>query len=141
MPTISTQDIIRLVVEGLERTWQDQQPREKRIHMSHLKLTNPETFDGKPWTSFSTWWKTVTKYLSFYPEIMDQQRIAWVGTLLTCTTKAWDLHRYDTFGEGDTWVNWIHMSRLKMTNPETFDGKPLTSFSTWWGCNCHCQHV
>jgi len=48
----------------------------------------------------------VTKYLSFYPETGDQQRIAWVGTLLTGTTKAWDLHRYDTLGEGNTWVNY-----------------------------------
>jgi len=48
----------------------------------------------------------VTKYLSFYPETGDQQRIAWVGTLVTGTAKAWDLHRYDALGEVHTWVNY-----------------------------------
>jgi len=66
-------------------------------------MTNPETFDGKPTTPFNNWWKSVTKYLSFYPETGDQQKIAWVGTLLTGTVKAWDLHRYDTMGEKDSW--------------------------------------
>jgi len=65
-------------------------------------MTNPETFDGKPTTPFNSWWKSVTKYLSFYPETRDQQKIAWVGTLLTGTAKAWDLHRYDTMGEKDS---------------------------------------
>ena len=51
-------------------------------------MTNPETFDGKPSTPFNTWWKSVTKYLSFYPETSDQQMIAWVGTLLTGMAKA-----------------------------------------------------
>jgi len=69
-------------------------------------MTNPETFDGKPSTPFNTWWKSVTKYLSFYPETSDQQKIAWVGTLLTGMAKAWDLHCYDTLGENDSWVNY-----------------------------------
>jgi len=69
-------------------------------------MTNPETFDGKPSTPFNVWWKSVTKYPSFYPETSDQQKIAWVGTLLTGTAKAWDIHRYDTLGENDSWVNY-----------------------------------
>jgi len=105
-PTLSAQELIRPVAEGVTRAQQDVAPREERVRTSRLKMTNPETFDGKPSTSFSTWWKTVTKYLSFYPETGDQQRIAWVGTLLTGTAKAWDLHRYDTLGEGDSWVNY-----------------------------------
>jgi len=71
-------------------------------------MTNPKTFDGKPSTPFNVWWKSVTKYLSFYPETSDQQKIAWVGTLLTGTAKAWDLHRYDTQGENDSWVNYCY---------------------------------
>jgi len=67
-------------------------------------MENPETFDGKPTTPFNNWWKTVTKYLTFYPETCDQQKIVWVATLLTGTAKAWDLHRYDTMGENDTWA-------------------------------------
>jgi len=51
-------------------------------------MTNPKTFNGKPSTPFNTWWKSVTKYLSFYLETSDQQKIAWVGTLLTGTAKA-----------------------------------------------------
>jgi len=47
-----------------------------QVRTSHLKMTNPETFDGKPSTPFNTWWKSVTKYLSFYPETSDQQKIA-----------------------------------------------------------------
>jgi len=66
-------------------------------------MTNPETFDGKTTSSFNTWWRSVTKYLGFYPETRDQQKIAWVGTLLTGTAKAWDLHRYEEMGEHDTW--------------------------------------
>ena len=68
-------------------------------------MTNPDTFDRSPTTSFNTWWRSVTKYLGFYRETGDRQKIAWVGTLLTGTARAWDLHRYDTLGEVDTWFN------------------------------------
>jgi len=80
-------------------------------------MTNPETFDGKPSTPFNTWWKSVTKYLSFYPETSDQQKIAWVGTLLTGTAKAWDLHRYDMLGENDSWVNYAVDIRIEYYDP------------------------
>jgi len=80
-------------------------------------MTNPETFDGKPSTPFNTWWKSVTKYLSFYPETSDQQKIAWVGTLLTGTAKAWDLHRYDMLGENDSWVNYAADIRTEYHDP------------------------
>jgi len=55
-------------------------------------MANPESFDGKPTTPFSTWWKSVVKYLGFYPGTGDRQKIAWIGTLLTGTAKARDLH-------------------------------------------------
>jgi len=76
-------------------------------------MTNPETFDGKPTTPFNTWWRSVTKYLGFYPETEDRQKIAWVGTLLTGTAQAWDLHRYDMLGEADTWVNYSRAIRAE----------------------------
>ena len=76
-------------------------------------MTNPETFDGSPSTSFNTWWRSVTKYLGFYPETGDRQKIAWVGSLLTGTAKAWDLHRYDTMGKADTWVNYSSAIRTE----------------------------
>jgi len=76
-------------------------------------MTNPETFDGKPTTPFNHWSKSVTKYLSFYPDTGDQQKIAWVGTLLTGTAKAWDLHRYDTMGENDSWSQYATAIRAE----------------------------
>jgi len=78
---------------------------------------NSETFDGKPSTLFNVWWKSVTKYLSFYPETSDQQKIAWVGTLLTGTAKAWDLHHYDTLGENNSWVNYVADNRTEYHDP------------------------
>jgi len=69
-------------------------------------MENLEPFDGKPMTPFNIWWQLVVKYLGFYPETSDQQKIAWVGTLLTGTAKAWDLHRYTTLGDNDTWANY-----------------------------------
>jgi len=42
-------------------------------------------------------------YLGFYPETVDRQKIAWVGTLLTDTALVWHLHRYRELGENDTW--------------------------------------
>lgn len=80
-------------------------------------MTNPETYDGRPSAPFNVWWKSVTKYLSFYPETNDQQKIAWVGTLLTGTAKAWDLHRYDTLGENDTWANYAAAIRTEYHDP------------------------
>jgi len=105
-PTITTRDLIQLVAEGVAQATQRTTADPNRVRTSRLKMENPETFDGKPTTPFNNWWKTVTKYLSFYPETSDQQKIVWVGTLLTGTAKAWDLHRYDTLDENDTWANY-----------------------------------
>jgi len=85
-------------------------------------MENPETFDGKPTTPFNNWWKTVVKYLSFYPETCDQQKIVWVGMLLTGTAKAWDLHRYDTMGENDSGANYCAAIRT-----EYFDSREAAS--------------
>ena len=88
-------------------------------------MENPEPFDGKPTTPFNNWWKTVTKYLSFYPETSDQQKIVWVGTLLTGTAKAWDLHRYDTMGENDTWTNYSAAIRTEYFDSREAAGAQL----------------
>ena len=100
---MTAQTLVALVVEGVQRANQTQPRTEERVQMSPLKMTNPKSFDGKTTSSFNTWWRSVTKYLGFYPETRDQQKIAWVGTLLTGTAKAWDLHRYEEMGEHDTW--------------------------------------
>jgi len=60
--------------------------REDRIHTSRLKMENPEKFDGKSSSTFNQWWEPVTMYLGFYPEMVDCQKITWVGSLLTDTT-------------------------------------------------------
>jgi hypothetical protein len=80
-------------------------------------MTYPEPFDGKPATPFNTWWKSVVKYLSFNPETRDAQKIAWVGTLLTDTARAWDLHRYDKMGENDHWEQYSQAIRTEYFDP------------------------
>jgi len=115
-PQITTQDLVRLVAEGVTAARAAEGPRPDRPRTARLKMENPQTFDGKPSTSFNTWWKSVTKYLSFYPETDDGQKIAWLGTRLTGTAKAWDLHRYDTLGEEDTWVNYSAAIRAEYEN-------------------------
>jgi hypothetical protein len=108
-PALTARDLVEWVAEGVTRanqapsTHRPREAREERIQMSRLKMTNPEPFDGKPATPFNPWWKSVIKYLSFYPETRDAQKIAWVGTLLAGTARTWDLHRYDEMGENDTW--------------------------------------
>jgi len=69
-------------------------------------MENPDKFDGKNTTSFNQWWEAVTMLLGFYPETVDRQKIAWIGTLLTDTAKSWHLNRYRDLGEADTWVNY-----------------------------------
>jgi hypothetical protein len=100
-------DIARAVAEGIAAAQQAPRAAQpERVNASRLKMKNPETFDGKSTTQFSPWWKSVVKYLGFYPETVDRQKIAWVGTLLTGTAKAWDLHRHEVLGDRDTWVNY-----------------------------------
>jgi len=70
-PQITTQDLVRLVAEGVAAARAAEGPRPDRPRTARLKMENPETFDGKLSTSFNTWWKSVTKYLSFYPETDD----------------------------------------------------------------------
>jgi len=55
-------------------------------------------------------------YLGFYPETVDRQKIAWVGTLLTDTALVWHLHWYRELGENDTWVNYSAAIRTEYRN-------------------------
>jgi len=41
--------------------------------------------------------------LGFYPETVDRQKIAWVGTLLMDTALIWHLQRYCELQENNTW--------------------------------------
>jgi len=67
-PTITTQDLVRLVAEGVERARQDRMARPEQGNIARLKMKNPETFDGKGSTSFNQWWEAVTMFLGFYPK-------------------------------------------------------------------------
>ena len=69
-----------------------QPPRPEAVHAPRLKMENPSEYDGKPTTPFNTWWESVEDYLSIYPGTSEAQKIAWVGTRLTGTAKAWHLH-------------------------------------------------
>jgi len=79
---LTPEEIARLVGEGIAAARTDQRAPEVRTNTSRLKLKNPESFDGKPTSAFNVWWELVLKYIGFYPETLDTQKIAWVGTLL-----------------------------------------------------------
>ena len=116
-PAITTQDLIRLVAEGVERARQERQPSERaQVRTSRLKMENPEKFDRKSSSTFNQWWESVTMYLGFYPETIDSQKIAWVGTLLSDTALVWHLHRYRELGETDTWVNYTAAIQAEYRN-------------------------
>jgi len=120
------------VAEGVTRAQIYVEPRRDAIRTLRLKMTNPETFDGKLSTPFNTWWKSVTKYLYFYPETGDQQKIAWVGTLLTGTAKAWDLHRYDTMGENDSWSKYSAAIRAEYLDTQEAANAQLKVSQLWY---------
>jgi len=119
--TLTTEElartIARAVAEGLAAAAPTTPaPAAARINTSRLKMKNPEPFDGKNTTNFNQWWESVTMYLGFYPETVDQQKIAWIGTLLTDTALAWHLHRYRDLGYADTWFNYSAAIRAEYHN-------------------------
>jgi len=68
-------------------------------------MENPKKVDGKSSSTFNQWWESVIMYLGFYPETIDCQKIAWVGTLLTDMALVWHLHQYQELRDNDTWAN------------------------------------
>jgi len=58
--TITTQDLVRQVAEGVERARQDRLARPEQGNIARLKMKNPETFDGKSSTAFNQSWEAVT---------------------------------------------------------------------------------
>jgi len=99
-------EIALLVGAGIAAAQLPGRPAEPQIQTSHLKMENPEKFDGKSSSAFNQWWESVTMYLGFYPETVDWQKIAWIETLLTDTALVWHLQRYRELGERDTWANY-----------------------------------
>jgi len=103
---LTQEEIARLVDVGIAAARTDQRAPEVRTNTSRLKWKNPESFDGKPTTAFNVWWEWVLEYIGFYPETLDTQKIAWVGTLLSDTAKAWHQHRRRTMADRDTWARY-----------------------------------
>jgi len=101
---LTPEEIAWLVGEGIAAARTDQRTMEVRINTSQLKLKNPESFDRKPSSAFNVWWESVLKYIWFYPETVDTQKIAWVGTLLSDTVKSWHQHRCRMMADRDTWA-------------------------------------
>jgi len=87
-----------------------------RMLTSRLKMENPEKFDGKSSSTFNQWWESVTMYLGFYPEMIDHQKITWIGTLLTDTTLVWYLHRHRQLQDNDTWANYAMAIQAEYRN-------------------------
>ena len=110
------QELVQLVAEGVARAQMYGEPRRETIRTYRLKMENPEKFDGKSPTAFNQWWESVTMYLGFYPDMIDRQKIAWVGTLLTDTALVWHLHRYRELRDNDTWVNYSAAIKTKYHN-------------------------
>jgi hypothetical protein len=115
-PIISPADLVQLVAEGVTRAQMYAPPRPERANTSRLKMENPEKFDGKSTSTFNQWWESVVMYLGFYPETVDRQKIAWIGTLLTDTALVWHLHRYRELGDTDTWERYAAALRAEYHN-------------------------
>jgi len=114
---LTPDEIARLVGAGITAARAPERPaNEARINASRLKTENPEKFDGKSSSTFNQWWESVTMYLGFYPETVDRQKIAWVGTLLTDTVLVWHLHRYRELRDNDTWANFSAAIRTEYRN-------------------------
>ena len=113
---LTPEEIARLVGAEIAAAQVPARPAEAQIRTSRLKIENPDKFDGKNTTSFNQWWEAVTMFLRFYPETSDRQKIAWLGTLLTDTVKAWHLNRYRDLGDVDTWVNYAAAIRAEYRN-------------------------
>ena len=55
-------------------------------------------------------------FLGFYPETGDQQKIAWVGTILSETALVWHLQQFCELKGNDTWVNYAAVIQAEYHN-------------------------
>jgi len=115
---LTPEEIARLVGLGIAAAQVPKRPEQlaNRVNASRLKMENPEKFNGKSSFTFNQLWESVTMYLGFYPETIDRQKIAWVGTLPTDTALVWHLHRYRELRENDTWANYSAAIRADYRN-------------------------
>jgi hypothetical protein len=109
------------LAQAMARYMPNNQPRIEPERVARIKLPTPGTFDGKPKTPFRPWWKTIRHYFRFYPPTTDEQRIAFVGALLTDEAKAWHHDRDDLITEDprrrDNWVAYSEAIIAEYTDP------------------------
>ena len=79
-------------------------------------MKNPEAFDGKSSTAFNQLWEAVTMFLGFYPETGDQQKIAWIGRILSDTALVWHLQHFRELKGNNTWVNYAAAIQAEYRN-------------------------
>jgi len=113
---LTPEEIAQLVGAGIAAAQVPPPQAEPRPRTSRLKMENPAKFDRKNPTAFNQWWESVTMYLGFYPETIDRQKIAWVGTLLSDTALVWHLHRYRELHDNNTWANYSAAIRTEYRN-------------------------
>jgi len=124
-PLLTTHDLIQLVARGVREADQAErgtgrymEPQVQRV--APLKLPKPDTYDGKPKTPFRQWWKTLEHYFRFYPGTLDEQKIAFVGALLTDEAKEWHQSRDDMIASRrgqDTWPAYSEAIQAEYTDP------------------------
>ena len=120
---LTPEEIARLVGAGIAAA---RIPAQPQIRTSRLKMENPAKLDWKNPTAFNQWWESVTMYLGFYPETIDRQKIAWVGTLLTDTALVWHLHQHHKLRDNDTWANYSAAIRAEYRNEREAADAQLT---------------
>jgi hypothetical protein len=86
--------------------------------MARFKMRDPGEFDGKPKSDFRSWWRMVEGYFRCYPDTLDAQRIAWVGSLLTNEAREWHLARELRTRLQDTWNAYSEAIQEQYLDPE-----------------------
>jgi len=85
---------------------------------ARFKMRDPGEFDGKPKSDFRSWWRMVEAYFRCYPNTLDAQRIAWVGSLLTNEAREWHLARELRTRLQDTWNAYSEAIQEQYLDPE-----------------------
>ena len=65
-------------------------PQPARPHRpAHIKLVQPDPYDGETTTKFRPWWEAINEYLGYHRDLQDYERITFVGTRLTGKAMKW----------------------------------------------------
>lgn len=92
--------------------------QENAMLTARFKIKDPGGFDSKPKRDFRSWWRMVKAYFRCYPNTLDAQRIAWVGSLLTNEAREWHLARELRTRLQDTWNAYTEAIQEQYLDPE-----------------------